>query len=92
MQNNVYFIKPVMYSMLEIGLVNKKLKISYSNETIFRHLRLDHIDQDRIIGLMKEETLSSLKEVYLPQYKYYLRSKNDLRNLLMQQIQRSFTS
>jgi len=77
MQNNLYFIKPKMDSLLNTEVVNnsKRLKTSHSNETYLWHLRLGHISLNRIQRLVKDGPLSSLKVESLPQCESCLEGK-----------------
>ena len=64
--NGLYFLSPMSYDINVIESINndehdhlsKKRRVS--NETYLWHLRLDHINPNRIQGLVKSEILSSL--------------------------------
>ena len=63
--NNLYFLSPLSYDMNAIEIVEnehnhlaKKRKVS--NETYLWHLRLGHINPNRIHGLVKSGILNSL--------------------------------
>ena len=66
MENNLYFVQPKMYSLLNTEVENKKIKTSHNSEAYLWHLRLGHINQERITRLVKDGLLSSLNEVQLP--------------------------
>ena len=82
MDGNLYFIKPKAHSLLDTELVNnsKRLKTSHSNKGYLWHLRLGHINQDRIQRLVKDGPLSELKEVHLPQCESCLEGKMTKRS------------
>lgn len=61
MSKNLYFIKPKIYTLLEIEILNKRLKTSYSNKAYLWCLKLNHINQERIIKFVKDDTLNLLK-------------------------------
>ncbi|KAA3462655.1 gag/pol protein [Gossypium australe] len=64
-----------MYTLLETEILNKRLKTSHSNESCLWHFRLDYINQEIITRLVKDDTLSSLKEVYILQCESCLKDK-----------------
>ena len=82
MDGNLYLIKPKMYSLLDTELIDnsKRLKVSHSNKAYLRHLRLGHINQDRIQRLVKDGPLESLEEVCLPQCESCLEGKMTKRS------------
>ena len=77
MENNLYFIKPKMYSLLntEVDNNSKRLKTSQSNKTYLWHLCLGHIGLNRIQRLVKDGPLSFLEVEPSPQYESCLESK-----------------
>ena len=77
MKNNLYFIKPKMYSLLNIEFDNnsKKLKTSQSYKTYLWHLRLGHIGLNMIQRLVKDGPLSFLEVEPIPQCESYLEGK-----------------
>ena len=81
MQQNLYFIKPNTYSLLDTELNNsKRLKSSEVDKSYLWHLRLGHINQDRILRLVKDGPLETLKEVRLPQCESCLEGKMTRRS------------
>ena len=68
MENNLYFIKPKMYSLLntEVDNNSKRLKTFQSNKTYLWHLRLGHIGLNRIQMLVKDGSLSFLEVEPIP--------------------------
>ena len=73
--NNLYVIKPKMRSLLNTEVVRKNAKASHSNEAYLWHLRLGHINQERIGRLVKDGLLNSLQEIQLPQCESCLEGK-----------------
>ena len=72
-ENNLYVLRPSLHSsLLNIELFKvekpktKRQKISPNNETYLWHLRLGHINLDRIDRLVKGESLSQLEIGTLP--------------------------
>lgn len=63
-----------MYTLFETEITNKKLKTSHSDGACIWHLRL-HIDQERITRFVKDDTLSTLREINLPQFESCLDGK-----------------
>lgn len=57
-----------MYSVLDTELIDnsKRLKTSHFNKAYLWHLRLGHINQERIQRLVKDSPLKTLEEVRLP--------------------------
>ena len=68
MQNNLYFIKPKMYTLLDTEIIDnsKRLKTSEVDKAYLWHLRLGHIGQERIQRFVKDDPLDFLKKVRLP--------------------------
>ena len=71
LMNNLYFLSPLSYDINDIEIVKnehndlaKKRKVS--NETYLWHLRLGHINPNRIHGLVKSGILSSLAFERIP--------------------------
>ena len=78
MQNNLYFIKPKMDLLLNAKMNDnnsKRLKTSHSNKTYLWHLRLGHINLNRIQRLVRDGPLSHLKVESIPQCESCLEGK-----------------
>ena len=78
--NNIYFLNPLSYDINVIEIVEnehnhlaKKRKVS--NETYLWHLRLGHINSNRIHGLVKSGILNSLAFEAIPMCESYLEGK-----------------
>ena len=82
MDGNLYFIKSKAHSLLDTELIDnsKRLKTSHSNKGYLWHLRLGHINQERIQRLVKDGPLSDLKDVHLPQCESCLEGKMTKRS------------
>ena len=77
MQNNLYFIKPKMDTLLntEITENSKRLKTSHSNKTYLWHLRLGHISLDRIRRLARDGPLDLHEVESMPRCESCLEGK-----------------
>ena len=75
MENNLYFVQPKMYSLLDTEIGDKRFKTSHDSEAYLWHLRLGHINQERITRIVKDGLLGSLNEVQLPQCESCLEGK-----------------
>ena len=80
LMNNLYFLSPLSYDINAIEIVEnehnhlaKKRKVS--NETYLWHLRLGHINPNRIHGLVKSRILNSLEFEPIPICESYLEGK-----------------
>ena len=80
LMNNLYFLSPLSYDINAIEIVEnehnhlaKKRKVS--NETYLCHLRLGHINPNRIHGLVKSGILNSLAFEPIPMCESYLEGK-----------------
>ena len=80
LMNNLYFLSPLSYDINAIEIVEnehnhlaKKRKVS--NETYLWHLRLGHINPNRIHGLVKSEILNSLAFEPIPMCESCLEGK-----------------
>ena len=82
MENNLYFIKPKIYSLLntEVDNNSKRLKISQSNKTYFWHLCLYHIGLNTIQRLVKDGPLNFLEVEHIPQCESCLEGKMTKRS------------
>ena len=80
LMNNLYFLSPLSYDINVIEIVEnehnhlaKKRKVS--NETYLWHLRLGHINPNRIHGLVKSGILNSLSFEPIPMFESCLEGK-----------------
>ena len=80
LMNNLYFLSPLSYDINVIEIVEnehnhlaKKRKVS--NETYLWHLRLSHINPNRIHGLVKSRILNSLAFEPIPMCESCLEGK-----------------
>ena len=80
LMNNLYFLSPLSYDINAIEIVEnehnhlaKKRKVS--NETYLWHLRLGHINPNRIHDLVKSRILNSLEFEPIPMCEYCLEGK-----------------
>ena len=80
LMNNIYFLSPLSYDINAIEIVQnehnhlaKKRKVS--NETYLWHLRLGHINPNRIHGLVKSGILNSLAFEHIPMCESCLEGK-----------------
>ncbi|KAI3457782.1 hypothetical protein Pfo_014445 [Paulownia fortunei] len=65
LNNDLYVLKPTD-SLLYHTTSNKRIKLSPTNETFLWHLRLGHINLNRIQRLVRDGPLSDLKVEFLP--------------------------
>ena len=80
--NGIYFIKPIFNNLLQTKMfkvtkpTHKRRKISNdNNDTYLGHLRLGHINIDRIERLAKDGPLRELKVSTLLVYESFLKGK-----------------
>ena len=82
LENGLYVLRPDERSLnnselfkVEHPKFNKRQKVSHSDDTYLWHLRLGHINLDRINRLVKEGPLRKLKVGSLPVCESYLEGK-----------------
>ena len=81
LENWLYPLRPNNQTLLNIEMIKveqpkyKKQKISHDNDTYLWHLRLSHINLDRINRLVKDGPLRKLNVGTLPVYESCLKGK-----------------